>query len=186
LPPYITPHDPRARLVRRFSLGSPPPPHHYFPVSPNAEPAAGKLARMVERSKRPSPGAATSMSASSGSPIGRTLLSSVATPLTVAFWTTVVCFHHFSDAAAAAAAASSNGTTAGGTEGGSSGGLGSGISWALIKEAFQGTVVRAVEGGPENLQPLDLLFCGVLIIMALELLSFLTKRSGGEREEALR
>ena len=117
------------------------------------------------------------MSAPSGSSIGR-VLSSVATPLTVAFWTTIVCVHHATDAAAAAA--SSNGTTAGGAEGGSSAGIGGGLSWSLIKEAVQGTALRAVEGGPENLQPIDLLFCGVLIIMALELLSFLIKRSGSE------
>lgn len=118
------------------------------------------------------------MSAPSGSSIGRAL-SFVATPLTVAFWTTIVCVHHATDAAAAAAA-SSNGTTAGGAEGGGSGGIGGSLSWSLIKEAVQGTALRAVEGGPENLQPIDLLFCGVLIIMALELLSFLIKRSGSE------
>ena len=115
------------------------------------------------------------MSAPSGSSIGQAL-SSVATPLTVAFWTAIVCVHHATDAAAA----SSNGTTAGGAEGGSSGGIGGTLSWSLIKEAVQGTAFRAVEGGPENLQPIDLLFCGVLIIMALELLSFLIKRSGSE------
>ena len=118
------------------------------------------------------------MSAPSGSSIGRAL-SSVATPLTVAFWTTIVCVHHATDAAAAAV--SSNGTTAGGAEGGNGGGIGGSLlSWSLMKEAVQGTALRAVEGGPENLQPIDLLFCGVLIIMALELLSFLIKRSGSE------
>lgn len=117
------------------------------------------------------------MASSSGSSIGR-VLSSVATPLTVAFWTTVVVVHHATDAAAAAA--SSNGTTAGGSAEGGSGGIGGGLSWSLIKESVQGTAARAVEGGPENLQPIDLLFCGVLIIMALELLSFLIKRSGSE------
>ena len=117
------------------------------------------------------------MSVPSGSAVGG-ILSSVATPLTVLFWTAVVCVHHATDAAAAAA--SSNGTTAGGAEGGSSAGIGGGLSWSLIKEAVQGTALRAVEGGPENLQPIDLLFCGVLIIMVLELLSFLIKRSGSE------
>ena len=117
------------------------------------------------------------MSAPSGSAAGG-ILSSVATPLTVLFWTAVVCVHHATDAAAAAA--SSNGTNAGNAEGRSGGGFGGSISWSLIKDTLQGTAIRAVEGGPENLQPIDLLFCGVLIVMALELLSFLIKRSGSK------
>ena len=123
------------------------------------------------------------MSAPSGSAAGG-ILSSVATPLTVLFWTAVVCVHHATDATdAAAAAASSNGTNnAGDAEGRSGGGLGGSIGWSLIKDTLQGTAIRAVEGGPENLQPIDLLFCGVLIVMALELLSFLTKRSGSKCE----
>ena len=120
------------------------------------------------------------MPAPSGSAAGG-ILSSVATPLTVLFWTAVVCVHHATDAAAAAAA-SSNGTNAGDAEGRSGGGLGGSISWSLIKDTLQGTAIRAVEGGPENLQPIDLLFCGVLIVMALELLSFLIKRSGSKYE----
>ena len=120
------------------------------------------------------------MSAPSGSAAGG-ILSSVATPLTVLSWTAVVCVHHATDAAAAAA--SSNGTNAGDAEGrGGGGGLGGSIGWSLIKDTLQGTAVRAVEGGPENLQPIDLLFCGVLIVMALELLSFLIKRSGSKYE----
>ena len=119
------------------------------------------------------------MSAPSGSVVGG-ILSSAATPLTVLFWTAVVCVHHATDAAADAA--SSNGTNAGNAEGRSGGGFGGSISWSLIKDTLQGTAVRAVEGGPENLQPIDLLFCGVLIVMALELLSFLIKRSGSKCE----
>lgn len=115
------------------------------------------------------------MSVPSGSAVGG-ILSSAATPLTVLFWTAVVCVHHATDAAAAAA--SSNGTNAGDAEGRSGGGFGGSISWSLIKDTLHGTSVRAVEGGPQNLQPIDLLFCGVLIVMALELLSFLIKRSG--------
>ena len=119
------------------------------------------------------------MSVPSGSAVGG-IWSSAATPLTVLFWTAVVCVHHATDAAAAAA--SSNGTNAGDAEGRSGGGFGGSISWSLIKDTLQGTAVRAVEGGPENLQPIDLLFCGVLIVMALELLSFLIKRSGSKCE----
>lgn len=117
------------------------------------------------------------MSVPSGSAVGG-IWSSAATPLTVLFWTAVVCVHHATDAAAAAA--SSNGTNAGDAEGRSGGGFGGSIGWSLIKDTLHGTSVRAVEGGPQNLQPIDLLFCGVLIVMALELLSFLIKRSGSK------
>ena len=51
-------------------------------------------------------------------------------------------------------------------------------SWGTVKHMLQGMADRGMEGGPENLTPIDLLFFGVIIILALELLSFLIKRSG--------
>mmetsp|Transcript_13529 Transcript_13529/g.29388 ORF Transcript_13529/g.29388 Transcript_13529/m.29388 type:complete len:376 (-) Transcript_13529:213-1340(-) len=122
-------------------------------------------ATVTER-KRPQRPA--SMSSSAPSPIA----SAIVTPLTILFWLAVVVHYHTADAL-------SNGTTR--TDAGSNRqapGSGLAILWGSIKDMFRGTANRAMEGGPENLTPMDLLFFGVIIVLALEFLSFLVKRSG--------
>lgn len=49
---------------------------------------------------------------------------------------------------------------------------------AVARKYFKGMFGRAVSGGPENLEPMDLLFLAVIIILALEFLSLLVKKSG--------
>lgn len=110
------------------------------------------------------------MSSSAPSPIAWAIV----TPLTILFWLAVVVHYHAADAL-------SNGTAR--TDAGSNapaGGSGLTASWGSVKDMLQGTTNRAMEGGPENLTPMDLLFFGVIIILALEFLSFLVKRSGCE------
>lgn len=51
---------------------------------------------------------------------------------------------------------------------------------AVARKYFKGMFGRAVSGGPENLEPMDLLFLAVIIILALEFLSLLVKKSGRE------
>lgn len=105
-----------------------------------------------------------------------TICSAIVTPLTIIFWVAVVIHYHTADALA-------NGTADTAGNGGGARGDGGGLtaaSWGSVKSLLQGTADRAKEGGPEYLTPLDLLFFGVIIILALELLSFLVKRSGCE------
>ena len=120
-------------------------------------------AMMATERKRPQHPA--SMSSSGPASIA----SAIVTPLTILLWIALVVHYH-------TVYALSNGTDADSNVG--AGGSGLAASWGTVKHMLQGMANRGMEGGPENLTPIDLLFFGVIIILALELLSFLIKRSG--------